>query len=391
LVVLPIVARVGGIDGWASIGIGQSLGAFGTFTTSFGWNVVGSARLALERDDWARRVIYTQSLWMRGSMFVATAAVLGSIAFAISAPQFRIVGALTAVATALSGLTVSWYGVGTSQPTVIMKYESSPVAASMVLAIPALLLTKNLVFYPTLLIAGTVVGLLLMQRSLYGKKPAPALRSLGLGGAFRRNLSPALIDITGGAYASAPVPTARVVDGISAAAGVASADRIYRFGLVAIVVLGNALQGWVLELPAGASRYRRHCASVIAHTLLGIFGFLVLALLGQLIATFLLGGDVVPTWIVFVWYGFAFFSISVSTPLMRNLLIPADRTRVVLVATLSSAIIGLAGMILLGIVWGPEGVAAALALSEFVVVCILAVPAAQLLRHERRGTHQGMR
>jgi O-antigen/teichoic acid export membrane protein len=326
---------------------------------------------------------------MRGIMFVATAAVLGSIAFAISAPQFRIVGALTAVATALSGLTVSWYGVGTSQPTLIMKYESVPVAASMVLAIPALLLTKNLIFYPTLLISGTVVGLLLMQRSLYSKKPAPAMRSLGLGGAFRRNLSPALIDITGGAYASAPVPTARVVDGISAAAGVASADRIYRFGLVAIVVLGNALQGWVLELPAGASRYRRHCASIIAHTLLGIFGFLVLALLGQLIATFLLGGDVVPTSIVFVWYGFAFFSISVSTPLMRNLLIPADRTRVVLVATLSSAVIGLVGMILLGIVWGPEGVAAALALSEFVVVCILAVPAARLLRHERRRDGSG--
>ncbi|GAB3612448.1 hypothetical protein GCM10027415_07880 [Humibacter ginsengisoli] len=347
--------------------------------------MVGSARVALEKSGDARKVIYAQSLWMRGTMFVLTSIVLGAIAFGISAPQFRMVGALTAVATALSGMTVSWYGVGSSRPSLVMKFESIPVALSMALAIPVLLITRELIVYPALLIAGTIVGLVLMHRSLFRDARAPRIRDLELGHAFRRNLAPALVDITGGGYASAPVPATRVVDGISAAAGVASADRIYRFGLVAVVVLGNSLQGWVLELPRGAPRYLRHCISIAAHIVLGLIGFIVLAFGGELLATLLLGPDVVPISAVFIWYGIAYFWISVSTPLMRNVLIPAERTSVVLSATLASAILGIGGMLVLGIAFGPAGVAAALALSEFIIVAVLAWPATTLILRDRRS------
>ncbi|GAB3804823.1 hypothetical protein GCM10028798_25790 [Humibacter antri] len=383
LLVLPIVARVGGVDGWASVGIGQSLGAFGVYTTSFGWNAIGAARVALEKDENRRKLVFAQSLWTRGVAFAVTSIVLGSIAFAISADGYRWVGALVAVATALGGMTVSWYGVGVSKPSLVMRYETIPITVAMILAAVAILLTGQIILYPVFMGLATMIGIYLMCRSLFRESSFPPAATLGLGGVFRRNAGPAVIDASGGAYSSAPVPIARATTGLAGVAGLVSADRVYRFGLTAVVVVGNALQGWVLECAPAEGRYRRQIASIAAHLGLGLVGGGVLAIGGPWIAMLLFGGSVVPSEPVFFWYGVAYLSISVATPFIRNLLIPGNKTGVVVIATVLSALIGIGAMVVLGLVLGLVGVAMALAISELVVTCILAVPAFQLLRDER--------
>jgi O-antigen/teichoic acid export membrane protein len=383
LLVLPIVARIGGVEGWASIGIGQSIGAFGVYTTGFGWNVVGSARIALEPDDAERRHILAQSLRMRLLAFVVTAVVLGTVSYLLAAPGFRFVAALTAAATAFGGMTISWYGVGMSRPSFVLTYETVPMMAAMLCAIPLLLLTRALLVYPLLLIAAPIVGLSIMIlrefRADRGDQGDGRIRR-GVWGGFRTNLGPAVIDATGGAYSSAPIPVARLTQGVSAAAGVASADKIYRFGLTAVVIVGNALQSWVLECAVKDGRYRRQLVAIVVHAALGIVGLLVLWLGGRWITAVLFGGAVVPAESVFLWYGLAYLCISASTPFIRNILIPGDRTRIVLGATIASAVVGLAAMIAFGLLWGVTGVAAALALSELVIVGILAVPGIRIVR-----------
>lgn len=383
LLVLPVVARVGGVDGWASVGIGQALGAFGVFTTSFGWNVIGSARVALEKDTDARRVIFLESLWTRGIAFVVTALLVGSASYAMSAPDFRWTGALTAIATALGGMTISWYGVGVSRSSLVLLYESIPMAVAMALAAAAVFLTRQIILYPAFMILGSLTGLALFCRLLFAGNELPGANRPRLLNGFRRNLGPAIVDASGGAYASAPVPLSRLTTGIGPAAGVASADRVYRLGLTVIVVIGNALQGWILERSPQDGRFHRQVAGMVAHLLLGVVGALVLVFGGRLISGVLLGAAVVPVWQVFLWYGVAFFAISTATPFIRNLLIPSGNVRIVVIATVISAIVGVSAMAVFGVAMGVVGVAFALAISELLVTCVLAVPAFRVLLRER--------
>lgn len=384
LFLLPIVSRIGGVDGWASIGIGQSLGGFGAIVTSYGWNVIGSARVALEKDLEKRRWLYAQSLWNRGIVFVLAIAVVGGIAFAISAPSYRWVGGLTAVSSAFGGLSISWFGVGTARSSLVLKYEAIPAAVAVLVAIPLLLWTQQLIVFPTISILGAATGLVLMYAGMYRREPPPGPSSLELGSVFRRNLGPALIDTTGAAYTSATVPLSRTLGTIQDAAGVTSADKVYRLGLMAIMITGNALQGWVLEVSPAEGRFRRQIAGVIAHLLLGLLGLATLVFGGRLIAELFLGSQVVPAEAIFVWYGLAYFCVSTSTPLIRNILIPSSRTRIVLAATMTSAIVGLSSMIVFGTLLGATGVIMAFALSEFIIVVVLAWPATRVLLAERR-------
>lgn len=383
LLVLPIVARVGGVDGWASVGIGQSLGAFGVFTTSFGWNVIGSARIALEKESSKRRSIFLESLWTRGIAFLVTALLVGSASFAMSAPAYRWTGAVMAVATALGGMTMSWFGVGASNSNLVLRYESIPMSVAMALAAGAVLVTREIILYPVFMILGTVTGLFLFCRALFAGSSVPGPGKLRLASVFRRNLGPALVDVSGGAYASAPIPLTRLTAGIGPAADIASADRVYRFGLTAVVVVGNALQGWILERSPRDGRFRRQLVGLAAHAVLGVAGALILAFGGQVISETLLGAAVVPVAGVFLWYGIAFFAISTATPFIRNLLIPSGRVRTVVSATLISALVGVSSMIAFGMTMGATGVALALALSELLVTVVLAVPAARVLLAER--------
>jgi O-antigen/teichoic acid export membrane protein len=388
LILLPIVSRIGGVDGWASIGIGQSLGGFGAIVTSYGWNVIGSARVAIDRDDETRRTIYAQSLWNRGIVFVFAVAAVGSVAFLISAPEYRWVGALTATASSFGGLSISWFGVGTSSSQLILKYEAIPSALAVLVAIPLLLYSRQLVFFPIVTIVGAVSGLVLMYLAMYRRQPPPPPRSLRLGRIFRSNMGPALIDATGAAYTSATVPLSSTFGTISDAAGVTSADKVYRLGLMAIMITGNALQGWVLEVSPAEGRIRRQLVGVVTHLLVGLVGLAVLLFGGRLIAGAFLGSHVVPPEQIFVWYGLAYFCVSTSTPLIRNVLIPAGRTRIVLAATVTSAMVGISSMVIFGLVLGSIGVIMAFALSEFIVIAVLTWPATKVLLGERDQLHR---
>ena len=90
------------------------------------------------------------------------------------------------------------------------------------------------------------------------------------------------------------------------------------------------------------------------------------------------GPDVAAPRDVCVWYGLAFLFLSVSTPPIRNLLIPAGRVRLVLGWTLGSAVVGLALMVAAAVAGWSAGVAAAMAVSEALLLAGLLLPASNL-------------
>ena len=98
---------------------------------------------------------------------------------------------------------------------------------------------------------------------------------------------------------------------------------------------------------------------------------------------FVFGPDVAAPRDVCVWYGVAFLFLSVSTPPIRNLLVPAGRVRLVLGWTLGSAVVGLVLMLGAAVAGWSAGVAAGMAVSEAVLLAGLLGPA---LRESRSAT-----
>jgi PST family polysaccharide transporter len=143
---------------------------------------------------------------------------------------------------------------------------------------------------------------------------------------------------------------------------------------MAVIALGNAFQAWVLE-PSALDVRRRHRLAIISHVGLGAVGGLGIALLGPLLTGIVFGTAVAAAPIPSLLYGVAFFFLSSTTPLIRNILIPAQRYRTVFMATIASAVVGISTMVL-GSALGSAGlVALGVAAAEATSFVVLIRPA----------------
>lgn len=387
LVLLPIVSRMGGVDGWAAIGLGQAVGSFCGIVVSYGWNTVGGARIALAKTSVDRLSVYKESLLTR-PLLLLLLAVVSSVILGLNlgyGPLEKILCIMMTVAAMITGMSFAWFAVGEGKPSLILRFETIPTVLAMLTSAVVIVLTGNLLWYPIGIAAGPLIGLFLFHRHILGRGiPAvpPTLRDVRR--AFRLNGQPALIELTGGLYTAAPVTAAAIAAGVAATAEMTSADKLYRFATMAVMVLGNTLQSWVLETNQRGNRLRRQWMGVTAHLMLGLVGFLGLAFLGPWLTRVAFGAEVAVSQPVLMAYGAVFLLISVSTPLNRNVLIPAGKTSTVLVATASAAVCSVPAMLIGGHLWGALGVALGFVVSEIAVFAILAPSAMIELKRERR-------
>jgi len=380
LLLLPFVARLGGPTGWAAIGVGQALGGLGGVLVSYGWNVAGPARVARLTSPSQTRSLYSVSFWARFLMLVPVAVGTSGLALITSGSQFALLSALMALANTMSGMSLGWYGVGVGSSALILRYETLPKISFMLASLALMLSLRQVSWYPVGIILGTSVGLFAFHARLFGHwlPNWPGLRAIR--DEFRLGFSNAAIDGTGALYTSAPVPLANSLGTISATASFSSADKIYRYGLFTIVALGNALQAWVLDAEA-SSRRKRQMLSVLLHAFLGLLGLGFFSFVGTLATQLLFGRSVAADQLTLVYYGFAFLAVSSSTPFIRNILIPMGKSRLVLGATISGAVIGLLAMFGFGHLVGPHGVALGFALSEGMTFLFVVAATVRLNRH----------
>ncbi|MFJ6653183.1 lipopolysaccharide biosynthesis protein [Microbacterium sp. NPDC091313] len=379
LLVLPVASRVEGVAGWAAIGTGQALGSLCAMIASFGWNVSGGAQIALAPDDMTRRDVYAHSFWSRGAVFLLVGGATAGVAATLVGGQFAGVAALSAIATGLTGMGMSWYAVGTGRANLVLWYEAIPVAAFTALSAALMLFTGMLILYPLLMIVGSLVGLAALHRHLF-RSLLPPFHPARIRASFRRNAVIAGADGIGGSYTTAPIPIAQALVGTAAAAQLTSADKLYRIGLTAILVVGNTLQKWVLEATWEHGRARRHIVAFALHAAVGVVGLLVLVLLGPTLTTWLLGAEVSPPASMFPAYGVTYFIISLTTPFIRNVLVPAGRSRIVFTAIVASACVGLPLMLVLGASLGATAIVWGLAASEIVVLAVVGVAGIREIR-----------
>ncbi|GAA1840687.1 hypothetical protein GCM10009750_28450 [Agromyces salentinus] len=375
---LPIISRVTGPGGWADFSAGQSIGILGMVVVFFGWGVVGPVRVARTTDATGRAHILRESLVSRSITTVVAIPLVILTTALVTGPDFKVESIAMAVAMTLGGLSPSWFCIGAARPGDLMLYDSGPKLVSALVAMPVLLMGGPVLFYPIVLAVATVVAA--MAHAFIGLRGSSAKR-VGLGDGFRvlRVLLPtAAIDAAGNAYGTTPVPIATAGLPPAEASSFASADRLYRVGVLAVIALGNAFQAWVLE-PDATSPARRHRAAIIAHVGLGVFGAVGLALLGPWASGFIFGAAVAADPLTCTLFGAAFFCISSATPFIRNILIPHGRYRFVLATTLTASVVGVTIMTL-GSINGLESVVAAgVAAAEATSLLILVVPGLRMI------------
>lgn len=377
LFVLPAVAHAVAPDVWVSLLTAQAVGSIAGLLILSGWAVHGQARVALAgADDGMRRGLYSASIRSRtrSALVVLPAAVV--LFNAVLSPREPVLGTLMLMSTAWSGFSMSWYAIGSARPSWVALYEFLPKIAGNIVAIPLITATGAVWTYPIVLIAATSLGLCAFHtRELGVLLPNFPLDADTHERAER--IRAATVSVLAASYASAPLPMASGL-GIAGMPGLASADRLYRYALYSITTLANTLQEWVLGA-RGAERHRRQVTALRLHLALGVAGAAGIAALGPLGGRILFGADVAPTRATCFGYALAFGFVSCSTPLVRNILVPARRTGVVLSAVSISLLIGLSGIWIGATALGASGVAVAAGATELVNLVLLAVRARPVL------------
>jgi len=374
---LPVVARVAGPSGWSSFVAGQAVGTVGATVVFWGWNVGGPVLVARATSAEARAEVYAASLRTRLLLLSGVVPVAAVVSAVVAAPGHRLDAAAIGGATSLLGLSPAWFGIGVGRPWLLFWYDTLPRVVAAVVGALIVGVTGAIWAYPALLALSVVASLALFRAQVTPSAsgsdltPWPVRRSAT---ELREHLGTAGINLAATAYASTPVPVATLAFRPVVSSPFATADTAYRFGLFAVTAMGNAFQGWTLE-PGVADRSARHRAAMLAHAGLGLLGGVVFAALGPWATGLLFGAAVAAPREACFWYGLAFLLISASTPLVRNLLVPAGRVRLVLGWTIGSAVLGLAGMLVAAVLGWSAGVAAGMALSELVLLLGLLAPA----------------
>ncbi|MDO4899391.1 hypothetical protein [Actinomyces sp.] len=378
LLAMPVVARLAG-QGWSSMATAMSVGTFGSAAVLWGWNYVGPARVARLKTVEELNRLYSGSVLSRGLLCLGVIPACAAISAWIAVPSLRVAAAATAVAFVLPAMSPQWYCIGVGDARLLGYFDTLPRALSTVIAIPLMIVSGQVIIYPCLLAIGVFIGLMLFRRRVFPDVCAdyPSLPEVWAD--IRRMSGAAGSNLVGAAYGYTPTPIATAALNPGLSSRFASADQIYRYALFLVQALGNALQGWVLEVD-GLQGRRRQRLAIVAHLVLGVCGALGLAGMTPLISSILFGAQISATYAASAWYGVAFFAISTATPLLRNVLIPAGQARTVFVATVVAAIGGLGVMTVGAVLRSMTVIAAGMACSELLILMVLAPSALRALR-----------
>lgn len=378
LVLLPVLARAAGAPGWASIAVGQSIGILVAAVAMYGWGVVGPVLVAAG-DEGERWYQYRASLVSRIALLAITLPIGCTVALVTAAPGFRAVSVLMVCAQSFGALSPAWYAIGIGRPSLIMSYDTGPRLIAVLTSAGLLLLGAPLITYPILLLVSYVAGTALVTLRLSRTRGPEVTQRYGPSAMLHdikttlvTQAAPAGAQIAGASYGGATVAVVGIFATTAATAEFASADKLYRFSLTAVVAVGNTFQGWVAELPFPQSR-RRMGFSLATLGAIGLTGGLALFLLGHWATTLLFDDALAASARTSLWYGVAFLAICLSTSLGRHILVPLGKTKHLLNATILGAVIGLPAMAFLSKAFGASGGAAGYAVSEVVGTSILAL------------------
>ncbi|TFC56973.1 MULTISPECIES: hypothetical protein [unclassified Cryobacterium] len=366
---LPLLARYGGAEGWVSLAIGQSVGGFAAILIVFGWTLIGPKRVAGKAALEATGQ-YWISLVQRSAVAVVAIPLAVIVSAALSPSGHVELSVGMALAASLAGFSPAWFWVGSGTPRSMVVFEALPRLLATLSAFLVLLLTQDLRWYPILLIFSTLLGYVWFSKRVLTREVLNRFPLRFIFGQFKSNLLPALTVLTSGAYTSITVSLVTAVTPLRGSTEFVSGDKLYRLGTQAIAISGNAFQGWVSEHEDASVAKRRMRSALYLNVALGLAGGTALALIGPWFSGLLFSPELAVGAPVMAFFGLAYFWLSVNSALGRLVLTPLDLNKAVLVSTVAGALVGVPGILYGASQHGALGAAVAVAGAEFVVTTI---------------------
>jgi hypothetical protein len=256
VIAIPVVTGIAGATHWASLATGQAIGASFAVIVIFGWGLTGPVTVA-GTPAAARPAMYLDSLLARAVLLAPVLLLQLVVTFAI-VPHEKPIAYAAGVAMTLAGASANWFFVGEGRAGRFLVLDTVPRAAGTLLGAVLLALTGELLLFALAQLAGSVVALTASAGVI--------LRGQGLdyrGASRPRRIAATLREQQHGIVATGVMAafTPSVLAIVAVAAPVALpafalADRLAKFGGMAVSPLLQMFQGWV-PAAEGAERHRR--------------------------------------------------------------------------------------------------------------------------------------
>lgn len=385
LLLLPVLVRAVGADGWAAVAIGMSVGGAGSVVVNYGWGVLGPSIVA-QTDEAGARARYRTSFVMR----LALAATVSPVVFLISAlvapSSYAFAAGLTGIAFALGGLSPAWYFIGRGVPIGVALWDTLPRLAAVACCVPLLLVFANPVAFAAsqLVVTGGAWIVHGVSVAMRAHRTTWAEERSSVKAALREQSPIVGSSIVSALYTSLSVTLVGIAS-VGAVPAFAAADRVRGMGKQAEMAIVNGLQGWVGSASLSGARRRNGTRALGLMTMIGFGSGVGLAVLLPSLAPILFGDEVHIDYSLSIPMGVALVMTGISMAATFLVLAPNSRIRTISVATTVGAVLG--GPLILFGAWvsGASGAACALAVAETVVVMIEFPAAIRVLRSLPNG------
>lgn len=363
---IPVLIGAAGDEAWGVLAVIQVLASVFGVLVAFGWGATGPSMIAGARPD-DRPGIFRESFSARVSLYLVVTPVMIGVALLLTRGDVAI-SVLGAVAYLLPYVASPWYFVGQARPGRLFLLNTIPSVAGTLLGMLGAWLTSTIAAFLLLQALGYVVAIVLERRHILASAPpveVPGYRVshvVRLLGTQRHAVTSSLVSSL---YVALPLVTVQAF--LPAQVPVyAMADRLFKFGSLALAPVQQFLQGWVPE--DGPERIRpRSERAVVVGLGFGLVGGALIAALSPWASQILSRGEVQVPFGLSIALGTAFVFVAGSAIAGYACLILLGQVRHVAIASVMAAAIGAPLIVLSALAGSLELIAWSVALSELIV------------------------
>lgn len=358
---IPVLVATLGAGTWSSLVVLQSIGQFFAIFVAFGWGATGPSMVAAEPQE-NRRQFYLDSLVARGLILV------------LAVPAATVVGALvtgrgpaeaflSGLAYSLPGVGAAWFFIGTNRPMALLVFDSLPLILGQIAGLIAVLLSPTLLTYLAAMALFSTLGIVasasfVLTRS--GDGPAQWGRRTRLRTLYGTQLGGTATMVSASVYSTLPVTLVQLV-APAVLPVYAIADRLYKYAVLALGPILQAVQGWVPEGDASQTIFRARRTMQLGGAVGAVGGLFIFAL-APWASDFLTLGQAPLSFGVAAILGFAFFAESIAQVSGLAGLVVLGGVRHLAWSSIAAAVVGLPLFALLTAWLGVLGAAIALAI-----------------------------
>lgn len=363
LLLLPLLTRVAGAEGWAAIATGQAIGSVGAVLVLFAWPTIGPPLVA--NKDWTEaRGVYLTSALMRAVLLLLALPLVFLTVDLIVPPEWSSIASVVALGSCMTGLSASWFFVGRGTPKPLLLIETLPRIAGVVLSAIFLAVGLGVEAYATTTVI--IEGAIALIASLKFARPVkPLAQHWGdVRAALHDQWGIAFSGLLSLGYTKASVAIVSASN-FSAAPSFAAATRIQSFARLPMSPFVQSFQRWVYEQVDDLASFlpRARTATTAVAGVSWTIAILISVFLPH-VSGFIFGGVIYLSQLQAILIAVAIAAIGISFPVASFYLVPLGRVRDLSRSLAGASIVGVPAIWGASSYWGADGALVVVAILE---------------------------